>query len=370
VIDLALPRTEFALKNNQGGYREFSVQSQKNLSIEKDLSRRDFTINAMAYNLRSKKLLDPFLGQMDLKNKKIHLVGDPNKRLKEDYTRILRAIRFSCELHFTLDQSTQKILKIYMPLIHKKRHGSFIVSQEMLARKFLKSFLADPSLTLFFYEKLGGMKFFFPAYLLLSSKQKRDLKKILVFLTKQKTPFCVLLTALLFFIHPTNKQNAFLKKLSLSGFPSSSPIFVHKKEILSLLSSFTFILKHDPSTIPLWHFESLFLSKSSYFLWPLLKAFQKVGSKKEQKMQEQKNQTIQKRIRLIYKKTKTRRGDPIYPLIDGRDILHLFPNLSGILVGKILLKVREKQLEGSIFLIDPLEKNVMMFEPFYFKEGG
>ena len=62
--------------------------------LEEDLKRRDFTINAMAYNPR-KGLVDLFEGQKDLENKVIRCVGDPLERFTEDALRIMRAVRFS-----------------------------------------------------------------------------------------------------------------------------------------------------------------------------------------------------------------------------------------------------------------------------------
>jgi tRNA nucleotidyltransferase (CCA-adding enzyme) len=71
-----------------------------------DLSRRDFTINALAYN-KEKGLIDYFGGLEDLKQKKIKAVGDANERFKEDALRILRAIRFSAVLGFSIEKDTQ-----------------------------------------------------------------------------------------------------------------------------------------------------------------------------------------------------------------------------------------------------------------------
>lgn len=74
-------------------------------SLYEDLSRRDFTINAMAYNYDS-GLIDPFGGEQDLKNKIVKCVGEPKKRFEEDALRILRAIRFACQLEFKIDEAT------------------------------------------------------------------------------------------------------------------------------------------------------------------------------------------------------------------------------------------------------------------------
>lgn len=114
-IDIALPRTEQAFMT--GGYRDFDIQSDPNLPIEKDLSRRDFTINAMALNIITHELVDPFHGLEDLKNKLIVTVGAPADRFKEDYTRMLRAARFSVQLYFKIELETYKNIQTLAPKI-------------------------------------------------------------------------------------------------------------------------------------------------------------------------------------------------------------------------------------------------------------
>lgn len=73
--------------------------------IEQDLSRRDFTVNAMAYN-NTDGLVDIFGGQEDLKNKTIRCVGNPDTRFNEDALRIIRALRFASVLDFGIDKDT------------------------------------------------------------------------------------------------------------------------------------------------------------------------------------------------------------------------------------------------------------------------
>jgi tRNA nucleotidyltransferase (CCA-adding enzyme) len=72
--------------------------------ITLDLSRRDFTINAMAYN--DEGLIDPFNGLQDIKNKTIRCVGNPNERFQEDALRMIRAVRFSAQLNFIIEFKT------------------------------------------------------------------------------------------------------------------------------------------------------------------------------------------------------------------------------------------------------------------------
>ena len=86
-------------------------------NIKDDLSRRDFTINAFAYNYKF-GLLDYFNGLNDLNNKLIKCVGDPNTRFNEDALRMLRVIRFSAQLNFNIDKKTYFSIKNNYKLIN------------------------------------------------------------------------------------------------------------------------------------------------------------------------------------------------------------------------------------------------------------
>jgi len=94
-VDVALPRTEVSTGS---GHRDFSVQTDHTLSIETDLSRRDFTFNALAVNVRTGQLIDPFGGEADLHDRRLRFVGDAHARITEDPLRILRAYRFAVKL--------------------------------------------------------------------------------------------------------------------------------------------------------------------------------------------------------------------------------------------------------------------------------
>ena len=77
-------------------------------TIEEDLSRRDFTINAMAINLSTRKLVDPFGGLSDLHARRLKTVGDPNLRFNEDYLRIIRFFRFAARFDMEPDVRTMQ----------------------------------------------------------------------------------------------------------------------------------------------------------------------------------------------------------------------------------------------------------------------
>lgn len=93
--------------NYTDGRRPDSVLFSKHL--KEDLKRRDFTINAMAYNTET-GLVDLFGGFLDLQNKIIRCVGNPNDRFKEDALRIMRAVRFACHLNFSIAKETQQAI--------------------------------------------------------------------------------------------------------------------------------------------------------------------------------------------------------------------------------------------------------------------
>lgn len=85
-------------------------------SLEEDLSRRDFTVNAMAYSDRD-GIVDRFGGQRDLRDRIIRCVGEPEKRFQEDGLRILRAMRFAAVLDFTVEPDTARAACALAPLL-------------------------------------------------------------------------------------------------------------------------------------------------------------------------------------------------------------------------------------------------------------
>lgn len=104
-------------------------------SLTEDLKRRDFTINAMAYNPKT-GLVDEFEGIRDLEKKRIRCVGNPLDRFSEDALRILRAIRFSAQLGFEIELETRQALRVIAPnLIH--------VSKERIQTELTKLLLSD-----------------------------------------------------------------------------------------------------------------------------------------------------------------------------------------------------------------------------------
>jgi tRNA nucleotidyltransferase (CCA-adding enzyme) len=112
--------------------------------INEDLSRRDFTINAMAYDPISRDLVDPFGGQEDLKAHVIRCVRDAHERFSEDGLRALRAVRFAAVLGFTIEPATLEAIPPTLPVFRK-------VALERVREEFVKTLLtprAESGLTL------------------------------------------------------------------------------------------------------------------------------------------------------------------------------------------------------------------------------
>lgn len=105
-------------------------------TLEDDLSRRDFTVNAIAMGLDG-EIVDPYEGQKDIKKKIIRTVGTPEKRFHEDALRLMRAVRFSVELDFEIDLNTRRAIEKYsreLEVVAKERIRDELVKILMTPR--------------------------------------------------------------------------------------------------------------------------------------------------------------------------------------------------------------------------------------------
>lgn len=129
-------------------------------NIEEDLSRRDFTINAIASYLGNGTITDPFHGRDDIKRKVIRTVGNPLERFSEDGLRPVRAVRFSAQLGFEIERETLKAIS--EPEILKKTSG---ISLERFRDELLKLMKAEkPSAGLKLMEESGILDIFIPEF--------------------------------------------------------------------------------------------------------------------------------------------------------------------------------------------------------------
>ncbi len=130
-------------------------------TIEEDLARRDFTINAIAADLKDGRIVDPFGGRRDIKKKIIRTVGAAHERFMEDGLRPVRCIRFACKLGFSIENNTY--LEIFEKPILKKISS---ISVERFRDEFEKMLGSEkPSVGLKLLENTGIMSIFIPELL-------------------------------------------------------------------------------------------------------------------------------------------------------------------------------------------------------------
>lgn len=125
-------------------------------NLVEDLKRRDFTINAMAYNEDS-GLVDAFDGMGDLKRGCIRCVGDPRERFTEDALRMFRAVRFAAQLDFSIEETTQEAIRELAPNIAK-------VSAERIQVELVKLLVSDHPYRMRDVYELGLSAVFMPEF--------------------------------------------------------------------------------------------------------------------------------------------------------------------------------------------------------------
>ncbi|MDB5187916.1 MAG: polynucleotide adenylyltransferase [Candidatus Kaiserbacteria bacterium] len=125
-------------------------------SLADDLKRRDFTINAIAYDPLTDSVVDLHNGMDDLHNKRIVTVGDPYNRFQEDALRMLRAIRIAVELDFVIDAETMAAIAKHSELLSK-------ISQERIRDELTRVLMSPrPMQGIFMAQKLGVLKYIIP----------------------------------------------------------------------------------------------------------------------------------------------------------------------------------------------------------------
>ncbi len=125
-------------------------------SLYEDLKRRDFTMNAIAFRVKTLELIDKYNGQNDIKNKVIKAVGNANKRFAEDALRMMRAVRFLAQLNFAIESETMLAISSNVELLQK-------VSHERIRDEFNKIILSDnPAIALGIAEQLGLLQYIIP----------------------------------------------------------------------------------------------------------------------------------------------------------------------------------------------------------------
>ena len=151
-FDVALPRKEYS---TGVGHRDFKVDFDHNLKVEDDLLRRDFTINAMAYDLAGRKLVDPLGGKKDIKRGLIRITNPSS--FKDDPLRMLRGVQFAARFEFELEKETFQSLCQNVELIRT-------ISPERIQEEINKLLTRAkrPSIGFRLMHKTGLLKVIFP----------------------------------------------------------------------------------------------------------------------------------------------------------------------------------------------------------------
>ena len=170
---------------------------------QKDSERRDFTINAIYLDING-KIFDPQLGTADLRNRNIKFIGDPYKRIEEDYLRIIRFIRFSLEYESQVEQTTVEAIKLNLDGIIK-------ISKERVLSELFKI------LRIKNFVKLNKNKNLKDIFLLIFPELKNleRLSKLEAIMNKSNIDREILLAVLL--IDETNNYEYFSHKYNVSN---------------------------------------------------------------------------------------------------------------------------------------------------------
>jgi tRNA nucleotidyltransferase (CCA-adding enzyme) len=126
--------------------------------VEEDLARRDFTVNAIALDVETGEMRDPYEGEKDIERKVIRTVGKAGDRFSEDALRMLRALRLASELGFALDSDTQSAIGEHANLLEK-------ISKERIRDEFVKIVMSEtPAIALDMAARIGLLYFISPEF--------------------------------------------------------------------------------------------------------------------------------------------------------------------------------------------------------------
>jgi len=406
-LDIALPRTEHSI-NFSGAYKDFKINSNAKLKIEDDLSRRDFTINAMAWRivtprlrsgqandktrtttscLRVKRqvtssLVDPFNGLGDIEKGIIRAVGKPEQRFKEDYSRMLRAIRFACQLNFKIEPKTWTAIKKEIKKLNKEVAGERVIPYEVIAKELVKAVNGNPICTINLLDKSGAIKVLMPELLKMKKcpqpknwHSEGDVWQHTVLCLKNletkkfKTefkgqpiipeviwgaifhdigkPYTIVRADRLRFNNHDNvagekfKEIAKRLKLSAAGLDIEVVEKIIKKHMLPTHSK---VNAMKDTTIEKYFFKDDFPGQELMML-VFADIMATVPPKGQPDFTEYKE--LKRRINSLKRKSKNKKELP-RPLVTGYDLIKEFKLKSSPKIGKLLAILRETQLKGKI----------------------
>lgn len=395
-IDVALPRTEHSFGAG-GGYRDFKVQSDSAMSVEEDLARRDFTVNAMALDLNNGKLIDPFHGLEDLEAKLLRAVGEPEERFKEDYSRMLRALRFATQFGFAIEGKTFMAIQDMMKHINDERvragKKERVIPYETVAKELLKAFWRNPVRALDLYERSGALYELMPEIFSLRGcpqppnfHSEGDVwthtRMALAVLNSEKfkkqfgeeNPSAEVVMAVLF--HDLGKPltmktperdgtdrirfdghdmvgaaaaEEICRRLKLDSLPENSAIRVEPKRVGQMIGKHMLLLQGNieemkPSTIEKYFFNPNFPGEGLLQLTfaDALATIPEVGDPDLENFY-----AMQKRIEGLRELVKEKNRLP-KPILSGDDIMKYFKLKPGKRIGELITVLREAQLSGQV----------------------
>ncbi len=326
-------------------------------TVEEDLSRRDFTINAIAYD--GKNIIDPYGGQKDLSNRLIKAVGDPDIRFKEDALRLLRAVRFTSQLGFLIEDTTRDSIQKNAGLITK-------ISWERIRDEFLKILAGDhPSEGILFLKNTGLLSYILPevdvCFAIPQKSPKRhhvyDVGTHLVMALKH-CPSSDPITRFATLIHDIGKAKTFYKDEKTDLITFYNHEVVGKKQAENIAERFKLSNKQKDKLITLVAEHQYTVSETQTdkairrFIRSVTKEYlqdmldlrtgDRIGS--GAKPTSWRNELFKKRLEEVQKQP-----FQIKDLkIDGNDVMKLLKIKPGPKIGSILKKLFDKVSEGKI----------------------
>ncbi len=401
-FDIALPRTEHSL-SMAGGYKDFDVQSDPKLPIENDLLRRDFTVNAIALKIETQNatlivgdVIDPSGGLQDLEKKILRAVGDPEQRFQEDYLRILRGLRFACQLQFDIEAATKAAMQKLAGNLNNQKdatgESSWIVPRETIGREVVKMFVADPVKAFHFFEQ-GLFEILMPemlkgvgcpqppnwhtegdvfdhARLSMKVLREKEFMKEFPKLTHDaevvfgtlfhdigkpytvQTPEKDGTDRIRFSNHDIEGAKIaknIVERLKLSVFPKESPLHVDAENIEWIVEKHLSPVKEKVDQMKKTTFEKYFFSER----YPSMKLLavslaDELSTIHDTGFPDTSNYYhVKGKMEEILKLSKGRIKPP-KPVVSGDDIMKAFHLAPGPFVGELLSRVREEQLNGKL----------------------
>jgi len=172
MLPMSEGKIEFVTAREEQYERDSRKPAVKKASLESDLLRRDFTVNALAASIRKSawgKLIDPFHGLDDLKKKVLRTPLEPERTFDDDPLRMMRAVRFASQLQFSVEETA-------LDAVRRMAERISIVSQERITEEFLKLLSSRrPSIGLQLLYETGLAKLVFPELVdMVGVEQRKD----------------------------------------------------------------------------------------------------------------------------------------------------------------------------------------------------